>query len=90
MKGKMKISNELKRKDNNNFTNSSGKRSENIALHLKSIRKQKGYSRSELAEKVNLSTSTIAKYEEGCRIPSLETLLQLTKTLHTSLDNLFL
>ena len=48
---------------------------------LKEIRKDKGLSMSELANKIGVSTNTISRWERGERIPNLEALVALAKFL---------
>ncbi|MEX0379823.1 helix-turn-helix domain-containing protein [Leuconostoc sp. MS02] len=66
----------------------SGGSSEDIAQNLKSLRKTLGYKRSELAIMLNISSSTIAKYESGSRIPDIDTIIQLAELFNTNVNNL--
>lgn len=56
---------------------------------LRSIRTTLGYSLDELAERTNISASTISRIETGRRALSLEVLVPLAAALQVSLDALF-
>lgn len=55
---------------------------------LKEMRKDKGLSMSELANKIGVSTNTISRWERGERIPNLEALVALAKFFKVSTDYL--
>lgn len=61
---------------------------DNLSTCLKNYRLENGYTRTKLSDELNLSLSTIAKYEEGERTPSLETLVKISQLFNVSLDNL--
>lgn len=54
----------------------------NFNEKLKELRKQKGYSRKELATKADLSPITIEKYEQGSREPTVEYAERLAEALN--------
>ena len=56
--------------------------------NLKSARISNNLSRSELAQKLNISTSVISAYENGQRKPSYEVLFNMADILHISADKL--
>jgi transcriptional regulator with XRE-family HTH domain len=56
---------------------------------LRSIRTTLGYSLDEIAERTNLSPSTISRIETGKRALSLDVLVPLANALQVSLDALF-
>jgi len=56
---------------------------------LRSLRTTLGYSLDELAERTNLSPSTISRIETGKRTLSLDVLVLLANALQVSLDVLF-
>lgn len=56
---------------------------------LRSLRTTLGYSLDELAERTNLSPSTISRVETGKRTLGLDVLVPLANALHVSLDVLF-
>lgn len=60
----------------------------NIAKNVKALRKQKGITQEELAEKTELSRSTIAKIENNWKFPSFEAGLRIAQALDTTCENL--
>ena len=56
--------------------------------NLKAFRKIKGYTRSELAGKLNVSNSIVTAYETGKRKPSYEVLESISDVLNVSVDEL--
>lgn len=59
-----------------------------LSDRLTALRKGKGYSQSQLAQELNLSPSTVGMYEQGRRVPDLDTLIALAKLYRISLDYL--
>ncbi len=59
-----------------------------FGLNLKELREAKGYSQSQLARKLNVSKSSISKYESNQSMPSVETLTRLALIYGVSLDYL--
>lgn len=59
-----------------------------LSERLTALRKGKGYSQSQLAQALNLSPSTVGMYEQGRRVPDLDTLIALAKLYRISLDYL--
>lgn len=59
-----------------------------IAERLKELRKQRGYSQSELAKQLHVSKSTISMIELGSRQPSIEVLEMIADFFNVSLDYL--
>lgn len=55
---------------------------------LINLRKIKGYTQSDIAEILNISRSTLSKYETGSLIPSVKNLKKLAKLYKVSLDYL--
>ena len=55
---------------------------------LKFLRIKSGLTQSQLAEKLNISPSTIGMYEQGRREPDNKTLIKLCNILDTSVDYL--
>lgn len=53
------------------------------------IRKDKGLTQIELAEKCNISQQSISKIEKGIIDPSLGVALQLSQVLNCRVDDLF-
>ncbi len=59
-----------------------------FGLTLKRLREEKGYSQAQLAKKLNISKSSISKYESNQSVPSIETLTRLSLIYGVSLDYL--
>lgn len=59
-----------------------------IANNLISLRKQKGLTQNELAEKLNYSDNTISRWEKAEITPSIETLVQISEVYNVSLESL--
>lgn len=57
---------------------------ENIRIY----RKRAQMSQKELAEIVGVGQQTIAKYEEGSKVPNIFNAVQLAKALNTTCENL--
>ena len=55
---------------------------------LYSLRKQKGLSQEELANRLNVSRQTISKWEVGDSTPDLESLVAISSLFEISLDEL--
>lgn len=65
-----------------------GGNSQNISRNLIALRKQNNYSRCEIADKLNVSVSTIARYEEGNRIPDIDMIINMCKLFDVKIDKL--
>ena len=59
-----------------------------FGLILKRLREEKGYSQAQLARKLNVSKSSISKYESNQSVPSVETLTRIALIYGVSLDYL--
>ena len=59
-----------------------------IAENLQMLRKEKGLTQEQLAEKINVSTVFISQIETAVRKPSLETVYKLSLALNTTIDSL--
>lgn len=55
---------------------------------LRNLRKQKGYTQKRLAEVLNLSETTISKYESNTAVPPFETVCAIAAWFNVSLDSL--
>lgn len=55
---------------------------------LKQLREDLGLTQDELAKQLNLTQSTIAYYESGRKMPTLENAIIIAKLLNSSLDYL--
>ncbi|MBR5645391.1 MAG: helix-turn-helix domain-containing protein [Treponema sp.] len=60
----------------------------NFAEKLKELRKQKGISQEQLAEKIYVSRQAITKWESGNGIPDIENLIAISSLFNESLDSL--
>ncbi len=61
---------------------------EQVGPRLRAVRKAKGWTLDDLAEKAGLSASTLSRLESGKRQASLELLLPLTRQLGIRVDDL--
>ncbi len=59
-----------------------------IGTFIASIRKEKGYTQKQLAEKLNLSEKTISKWERGAGFPDVSSMLPLCRELCIDLNEL--
>lgn len=57
-----------------------------IGKRISALRKAKGMSQAGLANKLNISASTVGMYEQGRRTPSLDMLVSLALVLGVSTD----
>lgn len=57
-------------------------------LRLAELRKSKGITQKELADKLGVTQKTISTWELGTREPSIESLIWLCHILQTTIDNL--
>lgn len=55
---------------------------------LKNLRKQKGYTQKRLAEVLNVSETTISKYESNTAVPPFETVRAIAAWFNISIDSL--
>lgn len=60
----------------------------NIGESIKNIRKSKGITQKELAERIGITDSAITKYEKGDREPGWETLYKIADVLEVSINDL--
>lgn len=56
---------------------------------LKTIRIQKGYTQTEISDKVNVSTRHYQRYESGELTPPVKTALKLAQILSTNIESIF-
>ena len=57
---------------------------------VKRVRKALGYTREEVANKLNISASHYGKFECGKTLPSIDVLIEIAALLHLSLDFMLL
>ncbi|WP_161625882.1 helix-turn-helix domain-containing protein [Pontibacillus marinus] len=60
----------------------------NISENITYFRQKYDWSQTQLAEKLNISRSTVSKYESGRQIPDLNTLKRISEVFDTTLDQL--
>lgn len=60
----------------------------NIGENIKKIRKERGYSQKQLAEKLGTSPQNLAQYEKGKRMPKIETLDKIASALNVSIADI--
>lgn len=59
-----------------------------LALNLLELRQSRSLTQKQLCEDLNIGRSTYSYFETGSRIPDIETLLQIARYYHVSLDEL--
>lgn len=59
-----------------------------MAEKLKKLRKRRGYTQVQVAERLGVKPNTISRYESGILTPSLEVLIEFAAMYNTSLDDL--
>ena len=63
-------------------------RNKMLASNIKAERNRKGYTQFQLAEKINVSESTISLIERGLQTPSVFLVLDIAKVLDISIEEL--
>jgi transcriptional regulator with XRE-family HTH domain len=61
---------------------------EGVGARLRALRRHRGWTLTEVAERTSISKSTLSRLESGQRRPTLELLLQLSETYRVPLDDL--
>lgn len=61
---------------------------ETLGDRLKALRKEKGYTLEQVAEKLNTTKVTLSRYENNLREPKRETISQFAKLFNVSTDYL--
>jgi transcriptional regulator with XRE-family HTH domain len=61
-----------------------------FAESLRQLRQQAGLTQIALAQRAGLSLRSVQNWEQGHRIPRLDTVISLTKALRVSVDRLIL
>lgn len=59
-----------------------------FAENLKKLRKEKGLSQKELADKLDISQPMIAQYERGLKLPTILVGVELAKVLNSTCEEL--
>lgn len=65
-----------------------GDRLNKLAMNIKFFREQKNWTQKELAQKLGISRSVVAKWENENALPDIETLISLSKLFEVSIDYL--
>jgi transcriptional regulator with XRE-family HTH domain len=61
---------------------------DHFGRHLKALRKGRGWTQLELADRLGIERSIIGNYERGVHYPPVPTLVKLAQALEVSLDRL--
>lgn len=59
-----------------------------LGLRIKELRTRKGWSQSDLAKRLGVSTQTVYRYENNFRKPTLDAAVEIARVLDASLDYL--
>lgn len=59
-----------------------------LGVRIKELRKERGFTQAELAQKVSVSKSSISYYESGKKTPPIHTLRLLANALEVRFDSL--
>ena len=59
-----------------------------IGSRVRELRKAKGLTQQDLADMINVTKVSVCCYEKGTRLPSLETLVDLSEVFKVSIDYL--
>lgn len=57
-----------------------------MSSHLRTLRKNMGFSQTEVETKTGIAQALLSKYENGLRLPPAETLLKLADFYGVSVD----
>ena len=57
-----------------------------IGAYIAMLRRQRGLSQRELAERIGVSNQAVSKWENGDNLPDIALLLPLAELLHTTVD----
>ena len=61
-------------------------RKDEVNVNLRELRNRRGLKVNEVAKYLCCSHTTYSRYESGERVPSIDTLLKLSKLYHVSID----
>ncbi len=62
---------------------------EKIGKFISKLRKEKGMTQEQLAEKLNISKNAVSKWERGLNLPDVSIMQELCKILGITLNELF-
>ena len=60
-----------------------------IGKKIKTLRKQKGLTQAELAEKINVDSKYVSRLETGNSVASITTMIKISKVLNIQLSDIF-
>ncbi|MBR2430176.1 helix-turn-helix transcriptional regulator [bacterium] len=63
-------------------------RNKTLASNIRAERNRKGYTQFQLAEKINVSESSISLIERGLQTPSIFVVLDIAKVLEVNINEL--
>lgn len=63
--------------------------SNNVSINIKKFRKMSKMTQEQLANRLNLSKQIISAYEKGIRMPSYETLIDMSKIFSVTANDMF-
>lgn len=58
----------------------------NLSKKILALRKSKGFTQEQLAEKMNISRQSISKWESGQAVPELDKIVELSRIFNVSTD----
>ena len=61
----------------------------NLGINIKTARKQRGYTQSELADRIGKGLQFVGKIETAFSKPSFDTIIDISYALNVPLDDLF-
>lgn len=61
---------------------------ETFGQRLARLRKEKGFTQEDIADKINISSQTVSKWENDISSPDIQTLIKLSDIFEVSLDDL--
>lgn len=62
--------------------------SKRVGKNIRRLRKEKGWSQTELAKRIGSSYREVSRWETGRVVPGLETAARIAKALESSIDRL--
>ena len=62
---------------------------EKLGKKIQRLRKIKGFTQEEMAEKINISRTHMGHIEQGRKAPSLKVMNKIAKILHVKVQDLF-
>ena len=61
---------------------------EKIGLFIKTVRKEKGLTQKQLADKIGISDKTVSKWERGCGLPEVSLWKDLSTVLGVNIEDI--